>query len=296
MIVVHLSGGLGNQMFQYAAGRALALRRGVDLRFDVRSFKKYKLHHGYQLDLVFNCKGSIASSIDISRALGWRAVLPIRYTFFMASVYLFRSKNLMVESDFSYLAAYEDAPRKCYLFGYWQSEKYFSELAALIRNDFVFKRPLSGENATVASAISSLNSISMHVRRGDYIKNQATLAKHGLCSLEYYQNAIDRIIQLVKEPAFFIFSDDIEWVKRNIVIDYPCKFIDQNSGADSFFDMSLMSMCKHHIIANSSFGWWGAWLASSPEQIVIAPEPWFDDATIDSGDLLPDRWIKLAKN
>jgi Glycosyl transferase family 11 len=283
-------------MFQYAASKALAMRRGADLCLDVTSFEGYTLHHGFELKRIFDCPENLASNSDIRKVLGWRAAPLVRRVLSLAGMRLLRGRSLAMEPSFSYWPAYEDAPGECYLFGYWQSERYFADVAASIRKDFEFKTQLNSKNDSLARQIRNVNAVSLHVRRGDYVKNPVTLAKHGVCSPEYYRDAIARITEEVDAPFFFIFSDDIQWVKENVGIEYPCKYIDHNSGADSFNDMRLMSMCRHHIIANSSFSWWGAWLAQSPRQIVIAPEPWFDDLSIDTRDLLPDRWIKIHKH
>jgi hypothetical protein len=151
---------------------------------------------------------------------------------------------------------------------------------------------LSGKNADIAEQIGRVNAVSLHVRRGDYVKNPKTTATHGLCSLDYYHTAIRYIYETVEQPYFFIFSDDMAWVKEHLKIDAPCQYVDHNQGKESFNDMHLMSLCKHHIIANSSFSWWGAWLNSSPEKIVIAPNKWFANQN-NIKDLLPNDWVTL---
>jgi hypothetical protein len=137
-----------------------------------------------------------------------------------------------------------------------------------------------------------VNAISLHVRRGDYANNPKTKATHGLCSLDYYQASVRQMAQKVARPHFFIFSDDMEWVQGNLKIDFPCVFVEHNRGAESYNDMRLMSLCKHHIIANSSFSWWGAWLNPNMEKIVIAPRKWFASQTA-VPDLFPAGWIIL---
>ncbi|HQS38500.1 MAG TPA: alpha-1,2-fucosyltransferase, partial [Methylotenera sp.] len=160
-----------------------------------------------------------------------------------------------------------------------------------IRKDFTFKLALSVKNSAIIEQISQVNAVSLHVRRGDYVTN-AKNAFIGVCSLEYYRKAVEYVKNQVDKPVFFVFSDDIEWVKSNLPIDFPCFYIDHNHGIESFNDMRLMSHCKHHIIANSSFSWWGAWLNANSEKIVIAPQQWFANNT-NVNDLLPESWIKL---
>jgi hypothetical protein len=148
------------------------------------------------------------------------------------------------------------------------------------------------KNQLIAQEIGQSNAISLHVRRGDYVHNSNTLATHGLCSLDYYQTAINYITERVAQPNFFIFSDDITWVKDNLKVDFKCRFVDHNHGTESYNDMRLMSLCQHHIIANSSFSWWAAWLNPNHKKIVIAPRQWFvNDNNV--SDLFPQNWVKL---
>jgi hypothetical protein len=151
---------------------------------------------------------------------------------------------------------------------------------------------LSSYNADLVEQISKVNAVSLHVRRGDYVQNAKTNANHGVCSLDYYRAAIQNILERVEAPSFFIFSDDIPWVKEHLVLDIPCRYVDHNQGVESYNDMRLMSLCRHHIIANSSFSWWGAWLNPDPQKIVIAPQKWFaNDNIVD--DLFPPEWVTM---
>lgn len=148
-------------------------------------------------------------------------------------------------------------------------------------------------NEQVAQNILSVNAVSLHVRRGDYVSNLTINQFHGTCSLEYYNQAIAQIAKKVETPHFFVFSDDPEWVKSNLKIDYSITIVDHNNADKNYEDIRLMSLCKHHIIANSSFSWWGAWLCRNPNKIVIAPLKWFNDKSINTTDLIPDGWIKI---
>ncbi len=292
MIISNLIGGLGNQMFQYAAGRALSLQRKQPLLLDVSGFANYELHQGFELQRVFGCPIIIASTKEVQKVLGWQANPLIKQRLTTPRWTLLRGDNFVVEPHFQYWAGIQQVPPSAYLQGYWQSEKYFQELAAIIRADFAFKLPLNLKNAQLSQKISQVNAVSLHIRRGDYVQNPVTLATHGLCRLAYYQAAIQTIADSVLEPYFFIFSDDMAWVKANLKISLPYQYIDHNQGMESYNDMRLMSLCQHHIIANSSFSWWGAWLNSSLNKIVIAPKQWFvhDENTCD---LLPQNWITL---
>ncbi len=181
-----------------------------------------------------------------------------------------------------------------YLVGYWQSEKYFKRIEKRLVKEFNFKNPLNGKNFAVANEISQNNSVSIHIRRGDYVTLPYAVKMHGnICDLDYYSKAIKIIASKVKEPHFFVFSDDISWAKENLRIDYPKTYVNFNTDENSYEDMRLMSLCKHNIIANSSFSWWGAWLNRNVGKIVVAPKKWLNDPTKDTRDVIPDNWLKI---
>jgi hypothetical protein len=292
MVITNTIGGLGNQMFQYAAGRALSLEHGVPLCLDISGFSSYGLHQGFELQHIFNCAAGIATASDKRDILGWQSSRHIRKLLLRKEMALFRRKELVVEPHFNYWPGIKHVSHDCYLLGYWQSEKYFSESAWQIRIDFTFRQSLERENERLAQQINSVNAVSLHVRRGDYAKNPQTAATHGLCTLDYYRHSIRYVAERVHNPSFFLFSDDMAWVRDNLNIPFPCKYVDCNRGEKSYNDMRLMSMCNHHIIANSSFSWWGAWLNPKLDKIVVAPKNWFSNQTY-VRDLLPQSWVKL---
>lgn len=292
MLIVNVIGGLGNQMFQYAAGRALSLERGQLLKLDVSGFIGYDLHQGFELQRVFSCPAQIATETDIRDILGWQSSSLIRRILARPGLSMLRRQGLVVEPHFHYWPGINDVPADSYLSGYWQSERYFQGGAQVIRSDFTFKPPLSPRNTELAEQIGRANAISLHVRRGDYAKNSKTKATHGLCPLEYYQSAIQYVVERIDQPSFFIFSDDTAWARENLKIDFPSRYVDHNQGSESYNDMRLMSMCRHHIIANSSFSWWGAWLNPDPTKIVVAPRKWFANDN-DVNDLFPRDWVTL---
>jgi hypothetical protein len=277
-------------MFQYAAARALAIRKKVPFKLDVSAFTTYDLHHGFELARVFNCSADLAQPEDIRKVLGWQASPRFRNLLSRYHLEVLQSRMLITEPSFNYWEGINEVPDDCYLNGYWQSEKYFAEAATVIRNDFVFREPLKNQNIELASLISRVNAVSVHVRRGDYVSDPRTASTHGVCSLEYYNQAIKNIADRFSKIHLFLFSDDIQWVKENLSLDFPCSYVGHNNGVDSFNDLRLMSMCNHHVIANSSFSWWGAWLNPSVEKVVIAPKHWFVKE-IDTKDLIPDNWI-----
>ena len=292
LVISKIIGGLGNQMFQYAAGRALAERHGVPLCLDLSGFQGYRLHQGFELNRVFRCETSTADTDLLRTQLGWRAGRLAQRILRRPPFAIFRGRRLVVEPHFHYWAGIFDAPCDCYLNGHWQSEKYFKGIEKIIRSDFTFRTEPEGENEELARQIAGTQAVSLHVRRGDYVSDAKTRAVLNLCSLEYYQSAIRLIAEQVEHPHFYIFSDDIDWVKSNLMLTFPCSFIDYNRGKESYNDMRLMSLCRHHIIANSSFSWWGAWLGKNPEKIVMASRRWFVDGRSDR-DLVPDKWVRL---
>lgn len=292
MIISQLIGGLGNQMFQYALGRAISLERDDSLQLDISGFTNYQLHQGFELNRIFKCRTEIASRDNVSNILGWQSQYFIRRILSRSNMSAFRSKNLVIEPHFNYWNGIKKMPHNCYLSGYWQSEKYFLDYAKQIRKDFTFMRSMNVKNTRLVNQISQENAVSLHVRRGDYVNNPKTTATHGVCSLDYYRDAISYIADNVSQPKFYIFSDDMDWVKSNLKMEFSHQYVDYNKGAESYNDMRLMSLCKHNIIANSSFSWWGAWLNGNPHKIVIAPKNWFSVSS-DTTDLIPNSWVRL---
>jgi tellurite resistance-related uncharacterized protein len=292
MVISQLIGGLGNQMFQYAAGRALAVKNLSTLALDVSAFSTYDLHQGFELQRIFSCPAKIATVSDIKQVLGLQAMPLFRRV--MSRPYFRRlaDDNLVLEPHFHFWPQISAVSGECYLQGYWQSEKYFKDIEHLLRADFTFQTAMTGQNRQVSEQIPTVNAISLHIRRGDYVNNPSTLATHGVCSPEYYRDAIQYIASRVAQPYFFIFSDDMAWVKAQFKLDFPCQYVEHNTGSESYNDMRLMSLCQHHIIANSSFSWWGAWLNASADKIVIAPKKWFQIDKM-TQDIYPDGWVRL---
>jgi hypothetical protein len=182
-------------------------------------------------------------------------------------------------------------PKSVYLVGYWQSEQYFKDIESLLRREFTFKTAPDAKNAHPVALIQSVQAVSVHIRRGDYVANPHTHEFHGSVSLEYYHIAADKIAQAVTDPHFFVFSDEPEWAQEHLKLNYPTTFMAVSGQGKDYEDLRLMSLCKHHIIANSSFSWWGAWLSINPNKVVFAPTRWFNQ--LDARDLIPETWHKL---
>jgi len=298
MIISHIIGGLGNQMFQYAAGRALSLHLNQPFKLDISDFKRYGLRT-FDLKNCFDCSGEISTDDDVHRILGWQSIRVIRRLLNKPKLSILRSKQFIIEPHSHYWPGLQKCSSSSYLQGHWLSEKYFQSSEMQIRKDFEFKAFLNNENSLLAAEINGVNSVSLHVRRGDYASDSKTLATHGLCDLRYYYSAIDYIANRVRNPTFFIFSDDISWARENLKIGYKCRYIDHNHGAEAYNDMRLMSLCNHNIIANSTFSWWGGWLNINPHKIIIAPKRWFAsnalvaDYSSFMSDLIPSNWILM---
>ena len=295
MIIFKLNGGLGNQMFQYAAGRSLSLHLMTSLKLDLSNYSSIFPYRKYGLG-VFNIEVEEALEDEIKQYYKKLSLYEklFNYVFGVKNINECSSVNtkIIFENKFLYDKNFKKSPRDCLFIGFWQSEKYFKEYEKVIRKDFSFRKILTEKNEKIAEEIGKTNSVSVHIRRGDYVNNKEINKYHGTCGLEYYENAINFIRKRIKNPKFFVFSDDMKWVKNNLKINNTI-FVDGNIGKKSYIDMQLMSLCKHNIIANSSFSWWGAWLNNCPNKIVIAPKKWFSEQGIDTTDLIPKRWIKL---
>jgi len=293
MIIVKLMGGLGNQMFQYAAARRLAFANCAVLKVDLSWFKEsagvatprhYELH-------ALAIEENFATPEEVNRLVSG-AANPVRRIAGRLISSLSR-KAYIRESHFHFTPSLLILSGDVYLEGYWQSEKYFDDVTDIIRREFTVKNAPDEWNRRIGEAVSETDSVSLHMRRGDYVASKVASDYHGVCSLDYYHAAISKITGQLRTPHFFIFSDDPAWAKENLQVDHPATFVDHNDPDHGFEDLRLMSLCKHHIIANSSFSWWGAWLGSDPHKIVIAPKRWFNDERIDISDLLPDSWLRM---
>ena len=273
MVIVRLMGGLGNQMFQYAAARATSLRTGASLKLDLSWFddegSRVTPRREYELE-PFELPTELATEAEIARSLRRRI--------------LRRRPRILVDPTLRFDPRVLDA-EDVRLIGYWQSERYFADHADTIRTDFA----LPAADVALEEQLASVESVSVHVRRGDYASDQVASSELGVLPLEYYETAVERVEQLLPQAEFFVFSNDPGWCADNLRIDAPHTFMALGRSHD---DLRLMSVCRHHILANSSFGWWGAWLREERDTIVVAPERWFRGSRFDTRDLIPDRWLR----
>jgi len=291
MNIVRITSGLGNQIFQYAF--YCALKNNIpDTKMDISEFRYRKHHYGYELEKVFNIRPDYASKKECNKladvSKDWLS--EVRRKYFNIKL---KTSGILVKEEILETQFHPDLLTidNGYFLGFWQTEKYFAAVEQQLRNELTFKQPVDEENKKIIDEIVTCDAVSIHIRRGDYIKKRRLETVGSVCSLNYYQLSINYIRSKVKQPRFFIFSDDINWVKENLKID-NAYFVDINTGQNSFKDMQLMSLCKHNIIANSSFSWWGAWLNGYAEKIVIAPDIWFRDVPMQ--DIVPEKWIKIS--
>jgi len=278
-VIIQIVGGLGNQMFQYSAGLALAEKLNAELVLDITHFQKYKLHS-------FGLKNYGIEHKLISNRL--------ELFFCLVKKMMFTKKSYYRESGLNYSPFFDQIFHSVYLKGYFQSEKYFYSVRDSLLKAFALKEEnLSQYTLSILAEMKNEKClISLHVRRGDYLlaKNQSV---HGLCDLDYYKRAMNHFQELNLTPRFVIFSDDIAWTKENLGLDDTHFFIDGNGVDRNYEDIFLMSNCHHHIMANSSFSWWGAWLNPAADKIVIAPKNWFSNETLSAEDIYGHKWKRL---
>lgn len=296
MIIISIFGGLGNQMFQYACGKALASKLGVELKLDTsflnnKTERKNFTIRDYELG-IFEINEEIASLAEVRKYIPdlWNCTKPelLKYKLLRllnGNNYYFEKQKLQFEPRIKQIKD------KSYVYGYFQSEKYFIDIKNEILHAFTLKNKPDEQNETLITKLKSENSVSIHIRRGDYHNSPFNLLE-----LAYYQQAIELIKQRIDSPKFYIFTNDYDWASENFAsFDIDKTIITHNQGDRSFMDMILMSYCKHNICANSSFSWWGAWLSQYSDKIVIAPKQWFkkqeNKATI--YDLIPENWLKI---
>jgi hypothetical protein len=290
MIIVRIFSGLGNQLFHYALGRALAERHQTTLKLDLASLgydkqPAYGLRH-------FNIQAQPASLLEVAPFCwnprwgtvrrGLRKVL--RELFF-------RRWHIARHLQMPFDPQVFETRLPVYVVGYWQSEKYFAGVARQVREELTLRSPLSTGAQAMLREIRAGPGIGLHVRRTDYV-TAANLKLYGACSPGYYAAAIEHIRARQRAPRLFVFSDDIAWVKENLPLPGPVTYRDER-GLGDYEDLYLLSQCTHQVIANSTFSWWAAWLNPNPDKLVVGPRPWFRDPSYNSEDIIPQGWVQL---
>ncbi len=287
-------GGLGNQMFQYAAGRCLSHLHKTNLQMDLSFLNKNSMEGITKRKFGLDCFELNLKEANESDIAGYKKKMGNKYirTFQRKLPILFDSVYF-AESGSTFHKEFYNLPAKVYLEGYWQCEKYFLPVEEVIQKDFCFKKALDAKNENLMSKIKNSVSVSLHVRRGDYISASHTSNIYAPCSAEYYNSAVEIIASKVSNIELFIFSDEIHWCKENLKFSWQVNYIDNNSNKNNYIDMQLMSACKHNVIANSSFSWWAAWLNNNPNKIIIAPAKWYSASHLSDSDLIPDKWLRI---
>jgi len=290
-VVVRLVGGLGNQMFQYAAASAVAARSGSNLKLDLSWFGTVA-DRQFALS-PFNIKAQIVPAQSSFPPIGG---VVFRYG---RRILRFLKGNqvgipIYVERGFQFDPAIEHLHPPVLIEGYFQSEKYFNSIHDQIVHDFTLRDPPSPSAEKILNEINQCDAICLHIRRGDYVSNSAANAYHGTCSLDYYKLGLEVVSRGLERPYCFVFSDDMAWVRENFKINIPMTLVDIHSSTEAHEDLRLMAACKRYVIANSSLSWWGAWLGSREGKIVVAPRHWFKGGTNTTRDLIPPNWISIG--
>ena len=303
MIITKIQGGLGNQMFQYACGKNLALKHNQELKLDISWYEgkrpKEDTPRAYQLD-TFSFATSTSSPImlatkeDMKRFSIISSSKILRKLLSISGQIGERISHIVMESNNMGSYNLDVYKPSTFLNGFWQNKKYFEDISDTIRDNFTSFREEMSENAkSMLTKINSLNSICVNYRRTDYVSSKAARGYHGIMGEEYYSQAIKMMAEKVKDPHFFIFSDDIEWCLENVKIGFPTTFITREYSGKEYIDyFRLMIACKNYIIPNSTFAWWPAWLNKNPNKIVIAPKRWYVDMDGKEG-VASTNWIQI---
>lgn len=289
MIVSHIKGGIGNQLFQYALGRTLAENANEELYLDNSLFTSGKSwNRAFRLD-KFGFKYKVASKEDIQKFQEVKSVGVLQKA--LQSLNILKKFEIISEDASQINLSLKQKRGNLYLKGYWQSEIYFKEIREILIKEWVPSFELSMNAKQYLKLINDTNAVCVHFRRGDYVSVESIQKSFGILPIKYYQQAIHNLSNSISNIELFIFSDDIPWVKSNFHSDLPTHFID-NINLD-YEELYLMSCCKHNIIANSSFSWWGAWLNNHSEKQVFAPQPWFINYAADMSGMVPNGWNKI---
>lgn len=282
MIMSRLFGGAGNQLFQYAAARALADHLGTDLALDSR-YVAGSADRGDCFSHFQNARFTRTDNLPPAKADG-----ALRYTLWRK---FGRNPRFHRETQLGFDPGFFDLPDQTYLHGYWQSEKYFQSIAAQLRKDLCFTTPLDRANTDMAVRIAKAPCpLALHVRRGDYVTSGAYAA----CTPEYYRAAARHIAKTTgNSPTCFVFSNDPAWARENLALGFDTVIVDHNDETTGHFDLHLQTLCAHNVIANSTFSWWAAWLNDSPGKCVVAPKEWFAPDHRQNPDICPPSWHRL---
>jgi len=293
MIIAELVGGLANQMVIYAAAKALSEHLQVELKLDIRKLSRDKKRNYALNHLNIETKTATKEEIDLvcQKSSSWiisKIKKTIRKTCNGNAFGIYKEPAISLDPNFFSLTD------NTYIKGSFINALYFTPIEKMLKHEFQIKSSLSNRTTELIKSITSSNSVSIHIRRGDYANEKKTNKIHGLIPIDYYKTAIDLISNRIKSPTFYVFSDDLSWVKNNLPNTQEMHFIDHTNGDTAYEDLHMMSLCKHNIIANSGFSYWAAWLNSNEEKLVISPKQWFADNKLnDRFKLIPEGWLKI---
>lgn len=297
-VVVTLLGGLGNQLFQYAMGRALTIRNHQNLILDLAWFDQVKREatgittvreyalEPFNLQVKTQNVGLPKSKVEgpvgriLSRCMRAFSRRHLGYRVYTERVFGFDTEALLLQGPI-------------WLDGYWQSYKYFADIASLLRIELSPADKISHRGQDMLNEIARYDAVCLHIRRGDYVTNKNAAAMHGICNIDYYNRGLRHVLDGLENPHCFVFSDEPSWARSNLNLPVPTTVVDINDTNAAHEDLWLMSACSRFVIANSSFSWWGAWLSTAPNKIVVAPREWFADGGINTSDLIPSEWVRL---
>ena len=295
MVITELTGGLGNQLFQYASSKALALHQNTELILDISSFYREELPElEVPRDFEMNHFSGVTEKVITSKDYETNETYKGFTVSNLEKLLPRHKRKVYKEPHFHFDKNFFSSRKNVLLKGVWQSEKYFAKYQSQVRKILVPKEEMISRVKQKGNELKQQNSVSIHVRRGDYLRLPIILEWHGVLDIEHYDNAIKLLHSKADQPLIlYYFSDDPKWVETNLCSLWPGEVVSKNSQNTGMEDFYLMSQCRHNIIANSSFSWWAAWLNNNPEKVVIAPKKWFGNAPNNTIDLIPESWIKI---
>jgi hypothetical protein len=281
MVISRITSGLGNQLFQYACGRAVSLRHGVPLKLDLGNFREFQ-NRRYSLD-AFKIEATEATPDEIRDLLKtdtfWHRLTTPR-----------GHRHVLRERGFAFDETVLRAGPDVYLSGYWQSPRYFADAGTQLRRELTWRLPPPAETLRVLEKMDAETAVAVHVRRGDYVSNPGYAKRFGALPPAYYARALGYLAERVQGLHAFVFSDEPAWVKVHFPKTVPLIVVEGNPAPE---DLRLMAACRSHVVANSTFSWWGAWLAPFPDKTVLAPVRFFNDPNLPDRDLVPENWVRI---
>jgi hypothetical protein len=288
MVIVKIQSGLGNQLFQYAAGRSLARRLGTALVLDTSDFTPQSFRR-YGLGDFMIAAGFLGPRARYGiKKLRQQWLTPVRVMAQAGGII-----RIIVDGHHGFDETIQQKATVVYLDGYWQSERYFTADRELLLAEFTLRAPASPAITPLLARIQAETSVCVHVRRGDYLSTPIGQQNWAACGPGYYHAAMAHIGKRAADAKFYLFSDDPAWVQSHFGSAANCVVVSGQMTQSDLEDFRLMMNCRHFIIANSTFSWWAAWLGRQPDKMVVAPKTWYCSEKFTDKDLVPERWVRL---